>query len=412
MFINVKRTKNSREIAVYLDFATLPSINMIFDLLNNRHDEKIERIVGFSRFELNEEIIEQFPKGKLHFYKTEKVNSITSFAKEILNIIVNSHEMISLTIHTNLTHSLITIPKLIKILNSANKKFYIKHLYLYDDGTSDYTDLYNMRDNNLTHLFLNAKKNLKIKFKTEIGSHSKYKYAREIYRIIRKYQFLHHRFHFSFLNKYTWHNLFPTTYILLCPEYFWLDDKMAPIKKELSSIYKKFDFKQFDNLSEENKILFLKIINLDNNQLIHLKKVLKEDNAIILTGTTTWNEDPQNRLAFAETLISILSNLVNDNELINSSKIFFKGHPAAKDINQLIINELKIESIPENIPLETLMMLDMLPKSIAGIMSSIYLSLPKEKIGKIIFLDDYSKDSHDKRLINFPKLMSILNKYE
>ncbi|MFQ1023182.1 hypothetical protein ACIWO4_07755 [Avibacterium paragallinarum] len=407
MFNRKYNKRDNKKMIIYFDVATLPSLNMIFDLLKQKENNEIERIVGFSRFELDETILKHFPDNKISFHKVDLDSKLELFAKKILEIIKNSPTKYALTIHTNLCHSLVIIPKLMSILNLVKHKYYIEQLYLYDDGSSDYLDLYNQRDNNLALLFKTAKKNTSLRLKQEIIYYFPRVHPyRLIYKVIRKFKFLRKYFHFTYLNKYTWHTLFPTKYIVLCPEYFETDKKMSYINKELEKHFTKMNFQKFHTLTSENKSLFLHFINIDSQQLHTLARTLKQKNTLILTGTTTWKDE---RLEFAKLQANLLKNLIDTN--FKNYHILFKGHPAATDINTFIIDTLKIESIPENIPLEILIILDLLPDTICGMPSSIYFSLPKEKVGKLIFLENkYIENTNPEKLTKFEKLISVILK--
>ncbi|MGR6648206.1 hypothetical protein ACU6T0_12060, partial [Avibacterium paragallinarum] len=50
---------------IYLDYASLPSLNMILNLVENKNNEKVERIIGFKRFDFNKEILNSFSKERI-----------------------------------------------------------------------------------------------------------------------------------------------------------------------------------------------------------------------------------------------------------------------------------------------------------------------------------------------------------
>ncbi|MFZ7157053.1 hypothetical protein ACLS0M_10135 [Avibacterium avium] len=378
----------SKQFDVYLDYATLPSLNMMFDLVEKKDNQQIERIIGFERFNLSEDKLSAFPQGKISFSKVS-LKDFTAFSDLLVNKIAQSDELVELFIHTNLDHSFYNLPNVLEKLSPIANKFTIKHLYLYDDGSMNYKDLYEHREQDIKKLLASSQNELAKK----LASHS-------------------NNNELDSISRYTWHKFFPTDYILLRPDYLTIDEKMQPLKEFIGNNVSAMSWSRFEKLSPEQKTLFLKLVNVDENTL-HKLKNNSEERTFIFTGTTTWEKDKDKRLANAKTQVKVLEDFLKPDGkfyLGNKIKVFFKGHPKGDEINEYILKQTGAENIPANIPFEVLMMTNSLPDYVGGIMSSMYFSLPATHINKVIFLDsDKVKNKNDAKAQTLSKLMLMLN---
>ncbi|MCW9718047.1 hypothetical protein [Avibacterium sp. 21-599] len=379
----------SKKLEVYLDYASLPSLNMIFDLVEKKDDLEVEKVVGFERFNLGNDKLQYFPKDKLSFYPVSLQN-IEPFSNKLFNTIKDSSDKVDLVIHTNLDHSLFSLLSIWKKLEPLKDKFEITKLYLYDDGSMNYKKLYENRNKDISTILQSSYQNL--------GEHLR-TYNRDI-------QDLHS------LSRYTWHKFFPTEYILLRPDYLSIDVKMKPLKDYLSDHVSTMNWERFNQLTQEEKNLFLKIVNFNEEIYNKLKNNNLNQKTFIFTGTTTWFEDQNERLKNAKLQTKILNKFLDKNGefyLGDDIKVYFKGHPKGGDINEYILQETGAENIPANIPFEVLIMTDTLPDFVGGIMSSVYFSLPTKNISKVVFLSSEKiKNEQDARSEILSQLMLML----
>lgn len=51
-----------KKVVAYLDFATIPSINMVLHLIEHYDKEDADRILGLSRFELSDDVLKEVSK--------------------------------------------------------------------------------------------------------------------------------------------------------------------------------------------------------------------------------------------------------------------------------------------------------------------------------------------------------------
>lgn len=381
-----------QKMEIYLDYASLPSLNMILNLVENKNNKKIERIIGFERFDFNKEILNSFPKERIEFSKVS-ILDIKEFSDKLYLSIEKSDTPVDLIIHTNLDHSVRSLLSIFKTLYPLSHKINIEKLYLYDDGSGNYVDLYQHRQENISAILIEAQKKLKDALENRETDADK----------------LHS------LTRYTWHKIFPTEYILLRPDYLDIDEKMQPLKHFLSDTIVSMDLSRFSHFSKKQKELFLKITHFDQNIFneLNIGTKNKEYKTFIFTGTTTWEKDKEKRLNNAKLQTEILESFIKPNGkfyLGNDIKIFFKGHPKGDDINDYIISKTGAEKIPANIPFEILMMTNSLPDYVGGIMSTVYFSLPSKNIDKVIFLgSEKIKNENDAKSQTLSKLMLMLN---
>ena len=85
--------------------------------------------------------------------------------------------------------------------------------------------------------------------------------------------------------------------------------------------------------------------------------------------------------------------------------LFFKGHPSylSDKFNYPILQAIdNIIEIPKELPIEVLLITDLLPSKVGGINSSVFFSLPKENINHVVFTDKkyYSHEISNQKFID------------
>ncbi|TLS74668.1 hypothetical protein [Photobacterium damselae] len=92
---------------------------------------------------------------------------------------------------------------------------------------------------------------------------------------------------------------------------------------------------------------------------------------------------------YAQQQVNVINNAINDTSpyyLGEDYDLFFKGHPAGGIINDIILGNFPdMINIPAKISFEVLMMTGMLPDTVAGIASSLYFTIPADKVNFIVF---------------------------
>lgn len=91
-----------------------------------------------------------------------------------------------------------------------------------------------------------------------------------------------------------------------------------------------------------------------------------------------------------------------------NAKPFFKGHPCGTDIRDYILKQIAMEELPAEIPFEVLLMMDVLPDYISGVGSSVFFSLPLERIKHIAFIGKKETGSNEYHIFEVLKMLNIV----
>lgn len=374
-------------LEVYIDPASIPALNHLLYIIDTYEENASRaRFVAWSRIDVshNSSIkkllnIETFPLKNKNDISDEMVAAIKdkSLKTERLNI----------ELFTNAKWSMNHISTIARMLSNIKSGARISKIRIYDDGSSEYIDLYNWIESGGTASDLVS------------GKEALVTYLHGDSDVIPDFM----------RSKYNWHEIYNVDYYFIRPEYLRLESRLNGLYEHLHANLKRINYNIFSSLSEKKQQLFLDVVGFDRVKLVH-DYGLSEDDNLIFTGTTTWNVGHE-RQFYADQQINVLRNVKYSTGALYPGKkydFFFKGHPAGKDINKRIESAFDgMISIPSNISFEVLMMTGMLPDKIGGIASSLYLSLPRDKISFIVFssTDDIS-NLHD--AINSPLVQIMI----
>lgn len=372
-------TSWSKTMTIYLDPASLPTLNQLMHFTKESEDKETARIFGFSRFKLPEKITEQY--NNIHFVEI-KNNRPT---EDIFTILDQYPEKLELDLHLNIAHSIQLFHPILQYRFKHPDRISIKSLNLYDDGTMEYVDLEKEENKDIKSAIKKAEKQL-----------SDYLLTGKI------------NFDNPTLARYVWQSQYPVKYHFLSTEYFEKAEFLQPLKTYLAGKYQKMDWSAYEKLSPEQQTLYLKLVGFsdETKQLFHTEQA-----KFIFTGTTTWEGNTDIREYYAKQQLNLLKHFTHsegDLFIGDQYKIYFKGHPRGGDINDYILKHAKdITNIPANISFEILMMTGLLPDKVGGVASSLYFSLPKEKISHIIFTSN-KKIKNKEDALNDPYVRVML----
>ncbi|MGC6405087.1 sialyltransferase [Bisgaard Taxon 45] len=350
----------SKVVTIYLDPASLPALNQLMDFTQKSEDKETPRIMGLSRFTLPKELTEQYPN--IHFIEL-KDNHPT---EELFTVLDQYSEHIELDIHLNIAHSFKLMRPLLAYRFEHLDRISIQHLNLYDDGSMEYVDLEKEENQDISAEIKRAEKQF-----------SRYLLSGKI------------KFDNPTIARYVWHTAFPVKYHFLSTEYFEKAAFLEPLKNYLAGHYQKMDWSAYQKLAPEKQAFYLKLVGFTDE----IKTSLEIPQAkFVFTGTTTWEANTDVREYYAQQQLNLLNHFIKpegDLFIGDNYKIYFKGHPKGGEINDYILNNApNITNIPANISFEVLMMTGLLPDKVGGVASSLYFSLPKDKISHIIFTSD------------------------
>ncbi|MDP9500762.1 sialyltransferase [Bisgaard Taxon 45] len=350
----------SKTITLYLDPASLPALNQLMDFTKSSDDKTHPRIFGLSRFKIPDSITTQYKN--IHFVEL-KDNRPT---EALFTILDQYTENIELDLHLNIAHSVQLMRPILAYRFKHPDRISIQRLNLYDDGSMEYVDLEKEENKDLLAEIKQAEKQL-----------SNYLLTGKI------------KFDNPTMARYVWQSAFPVKYYFLSTAYFEKAPFLQPLKNYLAGNYQKIDWSAYQQLTPEKQAFYLNLVGFSDE----IKQLLDVPQAkFIFTGTTTWEGNTNVREYYAQQQLNLLRHFTQpegDLFIGDHYKIYFKGHPKGGEINDYILNNApNITNIPANISFEVLMMTGLLPDKVGGVASSLYFSLPKDKISHIIFTSD------------------------
>lgn len=362
-----------KKITLYLDPATLPALAQLIHFLQNKEEETF-RIFCYNRYPLLENVIKN-EMGIEAFFSDVPQSGMWAYCPESVLTLISDcalKENISLEIHANLGHSLTLISPITQ-LAQKNKNIHIDHLHLYDDGSKEYLDLESLKHTNL-HYLLN------------ISLMDMHAYLKKAGVTLTN----------PIIAQYLWGHFYPTTYYLLKKDYFIKTDFIQPIFQQIEQNCLSIDFSE-QSLSAQNKDCLCKMVGL-NEQLQN--KLRKSRNGFMFIGGVTYYLDDV-EINYLDELLKIAQKSTSG----DYDALFFKGHPSylSDKFNYPILQAIdNIIEIPKELPIEVLLITDLLPSKVGGINSSVFFSLPKENINHVVFTDKkyYSHEISNQKFID------------
>lgn len=366
----------AKKICVYLDYATIPSLNYFLHFAENSDDKETIRLFGLGRFTVPESIIKKYPSDIIQFYST-KNNHISLLVGKFEEIISNNqNDKWEVEIHLNLMHYLIfLIPFFEKYLKYRNNIECFK-LNFYDDGSEGIVNLSKIYElDNLPELILKEKEQMQ--------------------SLITKCHL-----NCNILTRYFWGEIFPAKYYIFNSKLL-ESDRLSSLKDAIGD-YEKIDFGRFNKLSKEKQSLVLEFLNIDIEKLNRLKSKLSSKPSFLFVGTTLHAVVEENKQWLHRFHFEMIKQCCIENGIFFHDKrdfnFFYKGHPNEIELNDKIIKEFDfIEEYPMDIPFEIFFLLGLIPDKVGGFASSILLNFPKECIEDVIFIS--SQDGREDNII-------------
>ncbi|CEO41947.1 PKD domain-containing protein [Photobacterium kishitanii] len=352
----------SPSLEVYVDHASLPALQQLMDIIKSEEQNPTtQRYISWWRINPTDEQMKE-----LNITRFPLINNHTS--SELVQAIVKQAQTkhrLNVKLSSNTARSFYNLMPILKALNTFNNVT-ITNIDLYDDGSAEYVDLYNWRNsvNKIYNLQL-GKDSLEDVISGVTDNYS----GSEIASI------------------YNWQQLYPTKYHFLRKDYLTLEPSLHELRDYLGDSLKQMQWDGFKKFNSKQQELFLSIVGFDKQKLQNEYNSSNLPN-FVFTGTTVWAGDHEKEY-YANKQIDVIDNAINESSpyyLGKSYDLFFKGHPGAGIINTLIMQNFPtMIDIPSIISFEVLMMTDMLPDAVAGMASSLYFTIPSDKIKFIVF---------------------------
>ncbi|MGY4675923.1 glycosyltransferase family 52, partial [Ursidibacter arcticus] len=307
---------------------------------------------------------------------------------EFQNIFTDKSKKFNFTFHLNLSHSWKLFTPLLQIMNSHQDRVLSVKVHLYDDGSEGAINLYKLR-------------------KSKIDINPKILEVREITNI-HQLNALDNE-----IKVYLWDLFYDAEYHFLeIKELF--SDELKPLL-EMIPYHHKIDLNRFSKLSEEDRNIYLKVINISSD-MIKLIEELKSDNVFLFTGTTVFNNTESVQETVKNIHIKAINNYINSQGkyfIGENFKLVIKGHPNSSYVNNGLRQHFPNEiHLPEDIPYEILSILGLKPNKMGGFASTSYFNYPKENIADLIFLTDLNTDFSSDIDIEFDLFKSQKNLME
>ncbi|OOS00764.1 hypothetical protein B0187_00235 [Haemophilus paracuniculus] len=352
---------NIQNVEIYLDYATIPSLNYFLHFAENYQDTTTIRLFGLGRFTIPQTIIDRYPAGIIRFCEA-KAGDQTQFEQLFTELLEQSTQPLNLCFHLNLFHSQQMFLPLHHLIQGYRTKIANVSLHFYDDGAEGVAKLNDLSE--------------KPKYLADQLAQQQLK-GQNI--IISDYSIF----------RYQWGMIYPTTYHLLNTDIL-TQNALLPLKEYLKN-HSLIDFSRFQKLSKLQQDIILEIIGLIRENVEKLIKASYQYAFFIFIGSAIFDDDKQRLIEFERLHFNLL-----EQYLFPTGKFYigqeyvacYKGHPHSSQINEKIKEHYqgKLIYLPDNIPLEVLLLLGLDVKLIGGFASTIHFQFSSEKIADLIFM--------------------------
>lgn len=175
---------------------------------------------------------------------------------------------------------------------------------------------------------------------------------------------------------YAWHHLFETRYHMLRPDVLLRDAPGQALHALFEPLAMEMRFDGLPQLSDPQSARYLALFGLDAEVAERLAPVAGRSDALLFTGSSAW--DPAQNQRLADTQVQAIATLRANGCVPAEWRIAFKGHPANGTQDHRLVAALgdDVVVLPPRVPLEVLAMAGLLPARVAGVMSSLYCTLP------------------------------------
>lgn len=328
------------KIHIYIDWATTPALLQMTDFVKQPQRDK--KFIFWRRFpNLTERVnLAELNAVQIDLPQSEGKNNICyKIVKNSIQTIYEQNPDTDYVIHTNLWWNELLIP-ILRII----PKEHIKHLHIYEDGVS-----------NIVH----SRKHLTTAIK------SNHDYAADLQSILNNEKQYSHHYDLSF------HTLYPTTYYFGFVDYAKNDKDFNVFMDFISTAtIQEINYEKIaQKLSEKQKKQIFELVGFD---IKDYKKQIgnKPVDFFLLRGAFSSTDEQINTVP---TLFK------NDKKRV----LVLKEHPnlnnrtIAKKIQEKIPNSI---IFPKHIPFEVLILADLMPDTVSGYTTSVFFTVPKEKI--------------------------------
>lgn len=366
----------TQKICVYLDYATIPSLNYILHFAQHFEDQETIRLFGLSRFTIPERIIHRYPPGVVQFYpnKDKDFSLLLSALEKILSEKQEQQEICEIELHLNLFHYQKILFPFLALYRQYKENIVLK-LKCYDDGSEAISVLQEISQNsNLIANIRNEQENIAHLFEPST-------------------------FTPSLLSRFFLGTLFDCEYILFNQSIL-EQAKLSPLRKIMAN-YRQIDFNIYQKLNKVQQQLVLDIFNINLEKIELLIPLIKRYPSFLFLGTTLFDADESTKNWLTKFHIDLIfHHCAPKGKFFNNKQnylFFYKGHPNERKMNEKILNQLKnLILLPDDVPLEILLLLGVVPTKVGGFASSALFNFNKEQIENVVFFTPRYLDESNK----------------
>lgn len=182
------------------------------------------------------------------------------------------------------------------------------------------------------------------------------------------------------LQSHAWHLLFDTTYHMLRRDLLSADAEGRRVAEALAAHTQDMRFDGWATLTPEQQRLYLALFGIGDAERDALQAWADDPAAWLFTGSAAWDAPLNDRLGQAQ--LRAVHALRADGSLPADARMGFKAHPANATYTAPLMEAFGPGTlqVPSQGPLEVLMMAGLLPRQVAGVVSSAFFNLPAERI--------------------------------
>lgn len=357
------------KIEVFIDPATLPTINFFMHFAESCDDKDTIRLFGLQRYEIPLKIQKSYPEGII---KSCLIN-VNDFKNihSLLEQTIKEQKNIELTVFLNISYCLHSFIPIWNIYCENREKILSLNLELYDEGSLGVYELHRLSENNvdLTHL--------------DLANICK---VQDIFTSKN-----------SCVADYLWGSILPARYHFLNTSYLESNPKLLPLKNAISA-YHKIDFTRYSRLTDRQKVFFLSLFGISEEAINEIIALFNHQKTFLFIGTVIFDEE-QTMLMWNVHLQLLREYISKSGKYYLGSddyRIIYKAHPATGFENIIKKVYPDVVFIPSDIPLELLFMLGLMPDKIGGFASSSYFSIPQSHISDVTFITKRDENERNK----------------
>lgn len=355
----------TKNVEVYLDYATIPTLNYFYHFTENKDDIETIRLFGLGRFNISKSIIESYPEGIIRYCPI-----ISEYQRAFQQLFIkllteDSFCQYRLNFHINLFHSWKMLIPLLHIIGQFKNKVLDIKLNFYDDGSEGLVMLSKIEQNYSTESLQKI---------IDIDSQSFY---------ADKLSFLD-----ADIARYLWNSLFESHYYLL-NDFLLKNEKLSLLKNSVKYCHI-MELERYLQFTQEEKDFFNELLGISIQSLKDKIKIFQQEKTFIFTGTTIFDLPKEEEEVLYHLHLNAILNYIHPNGkyfIGDGFTLIIKGHPHQKEMNLRLEKSFeKAVMLPDNIPFEILYLIGCKPDKIGGFVSTSYFSCDKKNIADLLFI--------------------------